>query len=596
MKYPRLQEISKSREMVDSFRGYNHNARISSGEFYEMHNMSGDRYPVMAPRSPRGIYASPESAQGLIAKDALCYVDGADFVIDDYHVTMGLSTEAKDCPKTLISMGAYVVILPDKKYINTQNLTEYGNIDAEKATSGTVSFTLCRVDGEDYTADYVQSTPPVEPENNAVWIDTSSQPNTLKQWAESSGMWVSIATTYVKIAATGIGAAFSQYDGVTISGLKDVELHEAATGQPIADTSELAALEGNAVLYQCADDYIVIVGMLGTSRSISDSIKISRKMPAMDYVTECGNRLFGCRYGLSNGGEVVNEIYASKLGDFKNWNCFMGISTDSYVASVGTDGPFTGAITHLGYPIFFKEGCFHKIYGSYPAAFQIQDTACRGVQRGCSRSLAIVGEILYYKARHAVCAFDGSLPTEISYALGDTLYKDAIAAAHGNKYYISMVSGSKNVLLVYDTELKMWFKEDDFRPAALCSCNDILYAIDSATGKIMELSGATDDLESDVEWSAETGDLGLSSPDTKYISRLVVRMVLAPGAQLRIEAQYDFDDIWETLCDINGISFRSFPVPVRPKRCDHLRLRFSGVGVCKIFSVTKTIEEGSDVQ
>ena len=124
MKYPRLQEISKSREMVDSFRGYNHNARISSGEFYEMHNMSGDRYPVMAPRSPRGVYASPESAQGLIAKDALCYVDGADFVIDDYHVTMGLSTEAKDCPKTLISMGAYVVIFPDKKYINTQNLME----------------------------------------------------------------------------------------------------------------------------------------------------------------------------------------------------------------------------------------------------------------------------------------------------------------------------------------------------------------------------------------------------------------------------------------------------------------------------------------
>ena len=57
---------------------------------------------------------------------------------------------------------------------------------------------------------------------------------------------------------------------------------------------------------------------------------------------------------------MVNELYACKLGDFKNWNCFLGISTDSYVASVGTDGPWTGAVTYLGNPIFFKETCLHK--------------------------------------------------------------------------------------------------------------------------------------------------------------------------------------------------------------------------------------------
>ena len=66
---------------------------------------------------------------------------------------------------------------------------------------------------------------------------------------------------------------------------------------------------------------------------------------------ECGNRLWGCKYGLVDG-ETVNEIYASKLGDFKNWNCFAGLSTDSYAAARGSDGPFTGAADYLGQPRF----------------------------------------------------------------------------------------------------------------------------------------------------------------------------------------------------------------------------------------------------
>ena len=66
-----------------------------------------------------------------------------------------------------------------------------------------------------------------------------------------------------------------------------------------------------------------------------------RSVPEMDFVIESGNRLWGCKYGVVDG-KAVNEIYASKLGDFKNWNCYAGRSTDSYVATRGSDGPFTG--------------------------------------------------------------------------------------------------------------------------------------------------------------------------------------------------------------------------------------------------------------
>ena len=175
-------------------------------------------------------------------------------------------------------------------------------------------------------------------------------------------------------------------------------------------------------------------------------------MPLLDFVIESGNRLWGCRYGENANGDVVNEIYASKLGDFKNWNCFMGISTDSYVASCGTDGQWTGAITHLGYPIFFKENYLHKVYGNYPSNYQIQTTECRGVQKGCGKSLAIVNEKLFYKSINGICVYDGSLPSEISQAFGDIRYSEAVGGSHNNKYYVSMKSEEDNkyYLFVFD--------------------------------------------------------------------------------------------------------------------------------------------------
>ena len=588
--FPTINETSSSREMIDVFQGYNHKLKIDEGQFYDMKNLSSANYPILSPRGQRGVYASPTLPLGMVAKDTLCYVDGSKFVMDQYSVDMGLNSEEK----TLVSMGAYVIILPDKKYINTADITDFGNIEATVTTAGDVSFTLCRLDGDDYTAAYTQSSEPSNPENMALWIDTSTTPHTLKQWSDTSGMWVSIATTYIRISATGIGVPFEKYDGITISGLKDVTLTDTS-GDEIYDGGQLAALDGSAIVWDKGDDFIVVVGILDVTRTITNAITIKRSMPNMDYVVEANNRLWGCRYGVADNGEVVNEIYASKLGDFKNWNCFMGISTDSYAASLGTDGQFTGAITHLGYPLFFKEGFLHKIYGNYPSNFQVQTTACRGVQRGCSRSLAIVNEILYYKARGAVCAYDGSLPTEISAALGDVQYFEAVGGAHGNKYYLSMKDTSNLWhLFVYDTAKGMWHHEDNTHADCFCSCREEMYFIDHAGKKIRTVFGGGTKDTKPVEWMAETGVIGVDSPDKKYLSRLTVRMWLDIGTQVYFFVQYDSGGEWEHLFTMTGNNLRSFAVPIRPKRCDHLRIRIVGEGDAKIYSIAKVIEEGSD--
>ena len=607
MKYPKLSELSTSREMIDVFKGYNHNLRIGDGEFFDMENLTSADYPVLSPRSQRGVFLAEGNPQGLIAKDSLCYVEGDTFYINGFAVPdrenekFTLYTECNTCPlqesclkykkdstyceKTMISMGAYVIIMPDKKYINTADLSDFGDIEAHFEASS-AKFTLCKVDGDDYEIEQIGETPPDTSEGKALlWIDTSSTPHVLKQYAPSSASWVSIATTYIKISATGIGKLFNVDDGVYIDLGKAEDVNAA-----IADLNKAFM-----VIVDKTDDYIVVKGILDKVVEHTTGITVSRKMPNMDFIIESENRLWGCRYGTAWNGQIVNEIYASKLGDFKNWYSFSQISTDSYVATVGTDGQFTGAITHLGYPLFFKENCIHKVYGNYPANYQIQTTACRGVQKGSPKSLAIVNETLYYKSTSGICAYDGSLPVEVSSALGDVQYANAVAGVLGNKFYISMADESEKYhLFVYDTRKGMWHREDDTKVTEFCTCRGELYYIDSDR-QIKTVKGTGIKDTSMVRWMAETGILGTDSPDKKYISRIDIRLSLAVGSRVYIYAQYDSLGAWEQLFAMSGKALKSFSAPIRPKRCDHLQLRIVGEGEAKIYSICKTIEQGSDI-
>ena len=615
MYYSTLTEIPTSRSVMEVFGGYNHNLRIGDGEFYDMQNLSSDHYPLLSPRAKRGAYAYPSAGShktnGIISKDSLCYVDGNTLYINNKAVT-GLVLA--DSPKQLVSMGAYLVIFPDKVYVNTKDFADFGSLEASfPSTEGemtSATYEMCKVDGEEYTNIYKEKTPPADPAANPLWIDISTTPNTLKQYSSANSTWSQIATTYIKISAPNIASNFKQYDAVKISGLptdstafKDLEGKISPLWAVYHDPGDT-----NVERAEGADDYVVVVGFLDEVMTRETALSLEMRVPDMDFVIESGNRLWGCRYGKNADGEVVNEIYASKLGDFKNWFCYMGLSTDSYSVSCGTDGQWTGAITHLGYPLFFKENCLHKIYGNFPANYQVQTTACRGVQKGAGNSLAIVNEALFYKSRSGVCVYDGSLPAEISTAFGDTRYSSvdeasediyrngAVGGSHNNKYYLSMRSEKDGNwhLFVFDTALNLWHREDNTRVDAFCSCDGELYYIDHEDKQIKTILGSGTQEAGKISWYAESGVIGASMPDTKYISGIVVRMSLTIGAKVKFYAQYDSCGEWETLATVDGKNLRSFSLPIRPKRCDHFRLRIEGMGEAKIYSITKTIEQGSD--
>ena len=572
MRWPALNVISQHRQVTDRFLGYNHHLRTADGEFYNMGNLTSDQFPLLATRDRRGLVRETEGATAMVAKEELCYVQGSTLVLGEQILDLGLTPGEKQ----LVSMGAFLVIFPDKVYVNTADLTDFGPLEQHTVTAGEVHLTMTRLEGDPLEITHRGTEAPAEPTSGTLWLDTEE--GVLKQWSSSMECWITFAATYVRISAPGIGLGFAPYDGITLEGLPAE-----------------AGVETSAVIQAVGEDYITVPGLLPDEMTVTDPITLRRSVPEMDFVIECRNRLWGCRSGPDGLGNTVNMLYASKLGDFRNWNCFQGVSTDSYYVNLGSDGPFTGASGALGVPLFFKENCLHRVYGDIPAEFALQDMPCRGLQAGCHRSLALVNEQLIYKSRHAICAYDGSLPVEISAPLGEERYAAAVAGALGSKYYISMEdSRGENHLFVLDAAWGLWHREDDLRVVDFAALNGELYGLDTQ-GRILAMGGSGEPAEKAVEWFAETGILATDLPGQKFISRLTVRMSMAAGGRARFFLRYDSLGGWIHAGTVNVTSLRSFSLPIRPRRCDHLQLRIEGIGEARIYSLTKVLEEGGEV-
>lgn len=577
MKLPRLVANAQSKDVTEVFYGYNHKLKIRAGEMYDTQNLSTHDWPMLATRRRRGMVRKLDKPQGMLAKDKLAYVDNGTLYYDNIATPV---TGLSDGYKQLVSMGAYIVIFPDKMYYNTQDATDYGSMEFSRTLTGTVSYALCSVTGSDllYTS---SDTEPQNPVNGQNWYDSAN--NVLKTWSESQSQWVKVVTVYTRMTFSGLGISLQDYfkagDGVNISG-----------------TAYPEVLDGNHALYAVGADYIVVVGLIdGTAAAGSASITLSREVPDLDFVCECQNRLWGCYYGEGADGKVLNEIYCCALGDFKNWRVYMGLSTDSWTASVGSDGPWTGAINFLGHPMFFKENRIHQVTVSASGAHSLMEEPARGVQRGSNKSLAIVNEVLYYKSRSDVCAYQGGFPGGVSDALGDLVYADAVAGTFGPNYYISMRdTDQKWHLFCFDTTNKLWIREDDLHVTDFAQLDDSLLALDT-DGVIWDLNGAVGEKETRLPWMAQTGVLYYEIQGKKYVSRYDIMLSAPQGSRVDLFIQYDSNGIWRFNGHFDFQGLNSVIIPVRPRRCNHMELRLVGEGDVKIYGISRILEQGSDV-
>ena len=635
-----LYEESGSRTMTQVFYGLNKNLRSADGEFFDMKNLTSDEAPVMSVRERRYVpswgAAHPTDvitgvAAAQLTEGNVCWIDGTKL-----RIGLGNTVELSnfgfvesDVNRSIVKLGAYLIIVPDMIYVNTVDKKDSGKIK-DSIVDDKNDYTMYVCDYEGNIPEYSQGEEPKEAANGELWHETGDSP-VLRRYNEETGEWyeivsyIRISTSYYASEIPAVQPKWFTFEKPLLAGdvIQIKGLHDEVNGRRQVSKVRGSLFDENSV------SEIFIQGILNEKSAQVRATKempvtIERVIPKLDFVCETGNRLWGCRYGNDGEGNFVNEIYCSARGDFFRWIQGEATNEDAPVTfSVGTDGKWTGCINYGGYPTFFKKNSIHRVSGYGASGFALQEAPCTGVQSGAERSLAVVNNVLYYKADHCIMAYDGTVPVNVSDKLGRlSVYNRAVGGACGGKYYVSMWayrpddSGKlvvKNpVLLTLDTEKGLWHKEDETECESMASDGDNLYFV--------EVTRRTKDPEHKIKavkipirdeylglemrenekepamipWYAETGVIGLESPDAKYISRLTIRLQLDAGASVRVYVQYDSSGYWKQIAGTEAATMRTVSMPVVPMRCDHMRLRLEGVGGCKVYSITKTVERGEE--
>lgn len=578
MKLPALYSLPQSRVTTEIFRGLNRTESCGEGEWAWEENLSARQYPSLCPRLPRRRLAVLQKPHGLYAKNGLIWVDG-----DTLYYNGMAAGRVEDSDKTFCGIGAKVLIWPDKAALDTTDGTLHP-LGARWAAVGQVRFSPARIDGTEYEITATGAAPPEKPENGDYWMDTSGETDVLRVYSAASDSWGAVSTPYVRIGAAGIGAGFAQYDTVTLSGISAEALGARAD-----------ALNADCVIWERGEDFITVTGLIdkaAVQEPEQGEITAERKIPDLDFLTECDNRV----WGVARQG---HEIYACKLGDPTNWFSYLGTAADSYAVSVGSDGEFTGAASCMGYVLLFKEGLMHRVYGSKPANYQVVTIPCPGVRAGCEKSLATVDSTLYYLSPQGPMACDGGLPEPAGRALGPAPASAAAGGAAAGCYYLSARYPEGWSLLCWDAARGLWHREDAAHALCFAQSGGELLFLNEA-GELWAVGSETaaalgGEEEAPVEWLAESGELSQREPGRKFVSKLELRLAMEEGASARVEVQYDSAGHWLTAAVLPAGARRSAVIPLLPRRCDHLRLRISGRGQATLQALARTVTKGSEL-
>ncbi len=600
-------ETGKNRRQVITFSGLHYGQGCTDGELEESWGLSSARFPCLSQRKGRKTAGTYRHPSGLYARGKLCLVDGTDFLYDGTVVGQVSRGE-----KQFATINTKIVIFPDKMFYDTAT-GEFGSLDARYTIhTGDAEFTANTlqvrrrlqymdqekagevvhdgVSAEEKIVIYMQASVDSATGKLDMGLGRSDTPDRL-QPGDYIQYGCDSATEYLvvrrvearggeKFRITGklhkiylhqyqdFTALFQAGDAITISGCESCtdnngsHIVRAVTAQTLTFTQDIFSKTG-----------------LETG-----TLLLERKVPELSCVCESDNRIWGAE------GET---IYASALGDPRNFFVYDGISTDSWTAAVGTDGAFTGCCAYSGAVLFWKENCLHKVLGSYPAQYEIYTYEIPGVQKGSEKSLVVMNGMLLYKGRSGVYAYSGGTPELLTEKFGTRRFFDAVSGADGEQYYISMRT-EKGVweLYVFDTVQRIWLREDETHALDFAFLDGKLYYLDADSGKLI-MTGQDEREEGAISWSATLCQMDETSHGKKSYSRLYLRADLDAGAWLQVEISPDgapFRRVFST----HNPREKSLQIPILPVRCDNFRIRLSGKGGCLVKSLIREFSLGSE--
>lgn len=197
-------------------------------------------------------------------------------------------------------------------------------------------------------------------------------------------------------------------------------------------------------------------------------------------------------------------------------------------------------------------------------------------------------------------AYSGGTTQSVASAFGLERYHNAVAGSDGLKYYVSMQNeaGDWN-LFAYDTRLGIWEREDDTQALGF-AWDSNLYFLDAdgtlwLNGRPRTVpEGAT--LEDPVQSMVEFGEFVDNDPNKKQIAKLQVRISIDAGASVTFWMMFDSSGTWEEINTIESQVLRSYYLPLVPRRCDHYKIKITGTGGWRLYSLTREDSIGSELR
>lgn len=532
---PGLKAIKRKQKFFSTFKGLCLRRVTPEEYFADAENISSDGYPTITPRKARSIITECADVYAMYDHAQICWLWGSTLYYGDEAV--GELTQGE---KQFASLGANIVIYPDKKLLNTQTMT-LTSLENEIILSGAAVYS-CNHDG-----------------------------------TETQG------AAFSKIEAEGIGAGFKAGDGISISGL----------GEVLAD--------GNYMLEAAGENYLIIINNLDTPGTVTGEITISRKAPDLDFICAHNNRIWGasskdhivcaCKLADPTNWSVFQGIStdayqaivpspapftgcSSDLGSvvfFKEEEIirvFGNKPSNFQITSYKMPGVEAGSsksIAYLESAILYKGLTGVYVYdGSIPESIS-----------------AFLGDRRYTNARA------GSINGKYYTSMLDT----------AENQYRLFVYDTRTGAWHRENAPEIKYFTRSGNEMYMCASDGKMYAVNGGklwydTSKV--LSTRLTIAEQKINWYFETGPIALCMPNRQYVSYLHLRYSLKKGASFHVEITFCEENQPTNICAFTqetAETTATIPIPVR--RSDSARLRFSGTGDATIISIGTTFDEGS---
>lgn len=529
MRFKPMQTIGKNKQMIGVFGGLNQSSVGADNEFLDMKNISSRLYPSLTLCEQSVPFADLSEPFQFFWKNDNYFIT-ADTIMKQGENGKRLKLNRKDLDRTLVGMGAYICIFPDKQVYNTAT-GELLDMEASYTQSGSISIAP-----------------------------------------------VSEGSSFVKIQGANLGKAFKKDDVVTLSGF----------------TQYTDVLNGAKAIKEIGDNFIVITAVDENGaalRSITEEsgVKIERKLPDLDFVCEFNNRLWGCSSAnheiyASKLGDPTNwnsyqgtaaDSYAVSVGsdgDFTgviSQQGYVVFFKEDYIHTIYGTKPSNFSLDTVQARGVMK-GCSRSLCHVNETVMYVGRDAIMAYTGGMPES---VSDKLNLRWDSAVAnQWKGKYYVDLTFFKKTTTYVYDLLHniwmkedEHENKLLSRFYANG----ILFETREKERHISSRF------------------TSREEIRSG-------DMDWYLESVYLEEGTIDQKKVHSLQFNVELETDAYFAVYVRYDNDTTWRRVASVTADRRNTYTVPLKLKKCERYQYRLEGHGWFILYGMSKTIGKGSE--